>query len=118
MILYDKGHLPQGSKVWIYSKIPVGEVCAYGVVDKIIEASPADIWDQYGHVSGIQFDEFTEYFSDREIGCAIVFSKIQSLENNISLNFMREKLDKFHPPQFFKYLYEGSAELAFLNTQA
>ena len=109
--------IPKGSRVWIYSKVPVGEVCAYGIVEQVIEADPKDIWKEYGHVSGISLDEFDEYFANINTGCAIVFSSIQKLKNNLSLNFIRSSLQSFHPPQFFKYLNNDSAELAFFQEQ-
>lgn len=109
--------IPKGSKVWIYSKVPVGEVCAYGIVEKVVEASPSEIWKNYGHVSGISLSEFNNYFSDRDKGCAIVFSRINKLQNNIPLSLIRDKLQSFHPPQFFKYLNEDSEELAFFHEQ-
>ncbi len=109
--------IPKGSGVWIYSKIPVGQVCAYGVVDHVVEACPDDIWQDYGHMSGINRQEYTEYFSNTKTGCAIVFSNIQQLENNLSLDLIRARLQSFHPPQFFKYLNKGSAELAFFQQQ-
>ncbi len=109
--------IPKGSRVWIYSKVPVGQVCALGIVDRVVEASPADIWAKYGEVSGITAEEFDKYFSDTDTGCAIVFSRVQKMPNTLSLSLMRSKLQSFHPPQFFKYLSNDSAELAFFQQQ-
>lgn len=100
-----------GSKVWIYSKIPTGKVYAYGIVDYIYAAGPDDIWNKYGEVSGISQPEFTEYFEGTEKGCAIVFREVQTISQSLSLDLIRAKLKSFHPPQFFKYLYEDSPEL-------
>ncbi len=108
---------PSGSWVWIYSKVPIGEVCAFGIVDKVIEAPPSEIWDTYGKVSGITAAEFNRYFQSKETGCAIVFSSIQRLQQNISLDLLRSKLTAFHPPQFFKHLAADSKELALFKKQ-
>jgi predicted transcriptional regulator len=109
--------ISKGSKVWMYSKLPVGEICACGIVDEVVEAAPKDIWREYGQVSGIKRTEFNEYFSDRDIGCAIIFSSIEKLRKNISLDLMRATFQSFHPPQFFKHLNQDSEELSLLLEQ-
>jgi predicted transcriptional regulator len=107
--------IEEGGRVWIYSKIPTGQLTAYGIVQQVYEAAPSEIWERYGSVSGISKSEFDQYFDDRENGCAIVFQSVNELENKISLKAIREAIGKFHPPQFFKYLYADSPELKLFN---
>lgn len=106
----------EGVRVWIYSKIPTGEVKALGIVEQVFRATPADIWKYYGDVSGISKTEFDEYYTDVEEGCAIVFHSIEELTNKISLSAIRNAIGQFHPPQFFKYLSSGSPELELFET--
>lgn len=110
--------IPKGSKVWIYSKVPTGKVCAYGIVDYIYSDTPSNIWKNYGAVSGITKAEFFEYFSDRDLGCAIVFQQVNEIDDALPLNLIRDKLNSFHPPQFFKYLEENSPELELYRSTA
>jgi len=104
--------IPIGSRVWIYSKVPEGKVRAYGLVSGIVESSPVTIWKNYSDVSGVSKNEFFEYFKDTEKACAIVFERISPLNETISLSEMRQIENRFHPPQFFKFLKQGSPELA------
>jgi len=105
----------EGSRVWIYSKIPTGKLRASGIVQQVYRAAPQDIWEKYGNLSGISKNEFDLYFSEKADGCAIVFDNIDELENQITLRAIRDSIGKFHPPQFFKYLNSGSPELELFN---
>lgn len=105
--------VPVGSRVWIYSKVPRGEINAYGVIQQIETAPPKRIWKRYGTKAGIERDEFFDYFDGADTGCAIVFEKIHKLPICISLERMRSAISSFHPPQFFKFLKRDSPELAF-----
>lgn len=104
-------NVPEGSRVWIYSKIPEGRVNAMGVVSRIYKGAPHNIWERYHHVSGIDKSDFLNYFDGTEEGCAIEFEYVRALEDSISLETLRSELKRFQPPQFFKFLLEDSAEL-------
>ena len=103
--------VPVGSRVWIYSKVPRGEVSAHGVIEHIENAPPAKLWARYGAKSGIKRAEFFDYFEGIGNGCAIVFKEIHGLHATISLEHVRKTISSFHPPQFFKFLKQGSPEL-------
>lgn len=103
--------VPKGSCVWIYSKVPEAKVRAYGIVDRIIESSPCEIWEEYGAVSGITEIEFFSYFNETKRACAILFQSVTPLKETIALSELRQVVGSFHPPQFFKFLKEGSPEL-------
>jgi predicted transcriptional regulator len=101
-----------GTRVWIYSKVPRGQVEALGIVKEVIERHPCRIWQDYRHTIGISLEEFYEYFRDRELGHAIVFQKILLLRPALSLNTLRKQVLGFHPPQFFKRLAADGPELS------
>lgn len=103
--------VPKGTTVWIYSKVPVGQLRACGIVKDTVEASPKEIWRDYGHLSGITADEFDDYYAGTEKACALLFSQVNEIPPNLTLNALRSKLQTFHPPQFFKYLRQDSEEL-------
>lgn len=103
--------VPKGTHVWIYSKVPVGQLRACGVVKDVVEGSPEEIWRDYGHLSGISAQEFDAYYAGSETACALVFSQVNEMHPNLTLSTLRSKLQNFHPPQFFKYLRQDSNEL-------
>jgi len=103
--------VPTGTHVWIYSKVPVGQVRACGIVKKVVVASPEDIWNDYGHLVGISAAEFNEYYTGSKTACALIFEQINEVPANLTLSALRSKLHTFHPPQFFKYLQKDSKEL-------
>jgi len=103
--------VPKGTHVWIYSKVPVGQLRACGVVKEVVEGTPKEIWDGYGHLSGITTEEFDAYYAGSETACALVFSQVNEIPPSLTLNTLRTKLQTFHPPQFFKHLSQDSKEL-------
>lgn len=111
-------NIPTGGKVWMYAKLPIGSICAVGIVKKVINTAPDKIWHEFGKVSGLNKMEFDEYFLNIEIGCVLLFENIHAMRSNISLNEMRSISSSFHPPQFFKYLSKNSVELIAIETNA
>ncbi len=109
-------NISSGTRVWIYSKLPRGQVQALAVVDEIVADTPEKIWASYGTQSAISKSEFDSYFADAETGYAIVFQEVCPLKPILNLSSIREKISPFHPPQFFKRLTNGSPELAFFQT--
>ena len=109
-------NISSGTRVWIYSKLPRGQVQALAVVDKVVTDTPKNIWKSYGAQSAISKSEFDAYFADAETGYAILFKEVRPLAPILNLSCIRKKIAQFHPPQFFKRLTHGSPELAFFQT--
>ncbi len=108
--------LEYGTRVWIYSKMPLGKISALGFTKKVVEKKPTDIWNEYGSISGITIDEFHNYFHNANYATAIVFRCIVPLEPNLSLKDIKKKIAAFHPPQFFKRLTERSDERRYFHS--
>ena len=108
--------IPSNTRVWIYSKVPRGHVEAVGIVENVIEAAPSLIWRDYGKCTGISKSEFEEYFSELNVGCAILFKEIRRLHPMLSLQDIRARVSSFQPPQFFKKIAAGSPELAYFES--
>jgi len=100
-----------GGRVWIYSKIPRGQVDAFGIVDDVISDSPHKIWEQHWQQCGVTKSEFESYFHNSEIGYAIKFKEIIGINTALSLEILRQSVATFQPPQFFKRLTADSPEL-------
>lgn len=103
--------LTVGCRVWIYSTLPRGAVEALGIVRTVVVACPSAIWRDYGRQSGITKAEFDAYYEGANTAYAIVFSSVDRLISTFALADIRQNLTNFHPPQFFKRLAPGGAEL-------
>ncbi len=105
-----------GTRVWIYSKLPRGQIQALAIVDEVIAGTPRKVWARYGAQSGITKKEFDAYFEDIKICYAIILQKVKPVAPILKLESIRNKISHFHPPQFFKRLSKNSPELAFFQT--
>lgn len=105
-----------GTRVWIYCKLPHGQVRAIAIVDRIVSAAPEKIWINFGARSAISRREFRAYFANAKTGHAILIDEIRPLAPILNLASIREKISRFHPPQFFKRLDIDSPELKFFET--
>ena len=103
--------LSPGCRVWIYTTLPRGAIEATAIVRTVVSDRPSVIWRKYGHLSGITKSEFYEYYNGVNVAYAIVFSSVEKLIVSLALAEIRQHLGQFHPPQFFKRLAPGSAEL-------
>jgi predicted transcriptional regulator len=108
--------LSRGARVWIYSKVPRGQVEALGIVKKAVERRPDQIWREYGRASGLSMEEFYRYFDEVEVGHVIVFQEVRRLRPILRLNDLRQRVKGFHPPQFFKRLAADGPELSFFRS--
>lgn len=109
-------NISQGTRVWIYSKLPKGQIQALAVVEDVVGDSPEKIWADFGAQSAISKKEFDGYFENAKIGYAVVLESVSPLAPILSLSSIRNELKYFHPPQFFKKLETNSPELAFFET--
>lgn len=107
-------NLSKGDNVWIYSKKPHGRVVMKATVKTIVKDSPRSLWKYFREVCGLNEEEFFTYFSGVEIGYAISMFDIKPLPSPPTLETIRSKDKKFHPPQFSKYL-DGAPLLSFFE---
>lgn len=87
--------------IFIYVSAPVKKIVGYFELKEIIEDQPKNLWKKLSSDSGLNEEEFSNYFQNKEIGYAIKitdFKKFKKPEtpNNIVKNF--------HPPQSFCYI--------------
>lgn len=93
-----------GTRVWIYSKIPVGRIEAAASVVEVREASPADLWAEFGSLVGVTRAEFDRYFEGCARGCAVLLADARAVFPPVALSTLRARLAGFQPPQFFRRL--------------
>lgn len=102
-----------GTRLWIYSTLPVGAVVGSVVICGIARGSVNEIWEKCGATSEISRAAFDEYFSgvDKAVGLEL-FRPSQIAPVGIDqLRLMRKK---FHPPQVL--LKISKEESAFLKS--
>lgn len=102
-------NLPIGSRLWIYTTLPVGKVKLSVEIDFIEMLPPKKMWQKYGKSICISKREFDEYTEDRELVSAIGLINIKPLDKDICLGTMRGYEKNFQPPQFFSRLYPERA---------
>lgn len=90
-----------GATVWIYVKMPVGSVVGCAKVTGLHALAPTTLWNRFGAVSGLQRQEFFEYFSGLPKAFALSLSQPTRLASPIPLSKLRDVSSGFHPPQFF-----------------
>lgn len=91
--------------VVIYATMPVGKIIGEFKIDKILNESPEELWEQTCMYSGITKDYFLEYFSGRDDGFAIKIKDFKKYEEPIN----PKKVNKnFSAPQSYKYLNSNS----------
>ncbi len=94
-------HVALGATVWIYVKMPVGSVVGCAKVTELHTLAPSTLWNRFGAVSGLQRQEFFEYFSGLPKAFALGLSDPCRLSSPIPLSKLRGVSSGFHPPQFF-----------------
>ncbi|MFO7791545.1 MAG: hypothetical protein R6W73_01000 [Candidatus Saliniplasma sp.] len=91
-------------RVYIYSTSPVKKIVAYFTVEKIIEDEPERLWERCSNSSGIDEDEFFNYFENKEKGYAIKINNLNEFEEPVD---PKSYNPNFRPPQSFYYTGEG-----------
>lgn len=96
--------LPVGSRLWIYSTLPVGEIQAVATLQGVERGEPETIWGEYREVACVTWREYQEYFSGRHTAFVLRLGEVRSLRPAISLATIRSRIVGFQPPQFIKKL--------------
>ena len=100
--------VPPGTRVWMYSKLPIGSVVGCAVIDQLHDSSPTAIWKRFGAKAGINRSEYFDYFRGASSATALVLTQVRRLRAPISLDGLRQIRHDFHPPQFFSDLRKAS----------
>lgn len=103
--------------VYIYSSSPDRRIVGGFTIQRIIEASPDELWDLFGDQSGMDDRErFMAYFDGAETGYAIQVDKTHRFQDPIN---PEDVFEEFVPPVSFYYLdpeMESSLQKSFPNS--
>lgn len=101
--------IQDGTRAWLYSTLPVGEVVAVLTIEKVVEEPLEELWTRYGNHAAISKGAFDGYFAGLDRGAALVIRDVQALKDPVSLNELREG-GAFQPPQFYRRVRAGNPE--------
>jgi predicted transcriptional regulator len=110
-------NLPIGSRLWVYSTLPVGKIRISAEIDFVEVLPPKEMWRKHGKSICIQKKEFDEYTRSRDVVAAIGLKNVKLLDEEICLDTLRSYEEKFQPPQFFSRIHPDRAlYAAFLHS--
>ena len=107
--------LEAGTRLWIYSTLPMGRLEAVARVQVVVSGPPDDIWRRYRDRIGISHDEFLKYANGSGSVSAILLREIAELKPAPSLEEIRREIGKFSPPQRLRRIREGDPLLRFIR---
>lgn len=102
-------NLPTGSRLWVYSTLPVGKIILSAEIDFIDILPPNKIWMKHGKSILISKQEFDTYTEGRDVVSAIGLKNVNPLDRDLCLETMRRFEANFQPPQFISRLYPERA---------
>ena len=108
--------ISRGTRAWLYSTLPVGEVVAILTIDQVVEAPLADLWRRYGAHTAVTREAFNAYFSGLSHGAALIIRDVQALKTPVSLSEIR-KVGAFQPPQFYRRVRAGAPEARLASSE-
>ncbi|NVB42339.1 ASCH domain-containing protein [Pseudenhygromyxa sp. WMMC2535] len=103
--------LPAGALVLMYASAPVCALVGAFVLGGVLERRPLDLWQEYGSQTGVSRDVFERYYADREKAFGLLVDQVRPLEERVSLGALRKCWKRFHPPQSYRYLWNGRSGL-------
>lgn len=93
-----------GKLAVIYAASPRRAALGVCRVDAIAEATPVEIWRQYGSQTGIAEDTYMAYFKGTDRAVAITLGQPRLFAEPVPLHRLRRQWLGFQPPQVFRYV--------------
>ncbi|MDR3290685.1 MAG: hypothetical protein LBT10_00905 [Methanobrevibacter sp.] len=81
-------------KVVIYSTSPEKKIIGYFISNEIIEDRPENLWDDLSDQSGLNEENFFNYFKEKETGFALKIDDLKVFQNPVNT----DDLDDFIAP--------------------
>lgn len=104
-----RGLAPDVTTVLVYATSPVQRVIGEFEIDRIVQMSPDDLWQEAGSLGGIDEATFRNYYGSRDRAAGIVVAEPRRYLEAVPL----ARLDPgVRAPQSFAYLPQESAEKA------
>jgi predicted transcriptional regulator len=98
-----KPNVTVGDYVIIYASSPIKSIIGFGMIQKIIETTPKQMWETYSSLLGIDKSRFDDYYYGKKMAIGIKIKKIQQI-TPIHLEDLRNVTPNFQPPQIYRYV--------------
>ncbi len=98
-----KPNVTKGDYIVIYASTPMKCVVGFAKIKQIIVTKPANMWDKYSDVLGIDRERFDAYYKNKEKAIGIELESVKS-STPISLMQLRTLYSGFQPPQVYRYV--------------
>lgn len=89
------------NSAYIYATSPVKKIVGAFRIGEIIKDRPSNLWERFNGVSGLNEDEFFNYFQEEDMGFAIEITDFKVFEQPLD---PAEIIPDFVPPQSFCYV--------------
>jgi predicted transcriptional regulator len=96
-----------GDYVILYVSSPLKSVIAFGMIKKLIDTSPQNMWKKYSSLLGIEKSEFDNYYVGKKRAVGIEIENIIKIDP-IHLYDIRDVIPNFQPPQIYRYVHNMS----------
>ncbi len=93
-----------GDRVLVYASAPTCALVGEFIVAGIVEGSPNSIWRRVRGKAGVTKTDYRFYFSGAPRAVAIQISSQRIYDKEPTLDELRSRFSRFHPPQSYRYL--------------
>ena len=100
-----------GAAVVLYASTPTKAIVGTARLSHTVVMPPAEAWQYYGETTGITREEFDVYLSGVSAAVLLLLQNPQRLNKPISLEELRSDVDRFRPPQSYRYVAPGDPAL-------
>jgi len=90
------------STALIYSTSPVQAIVGYAIIEEVSQLSLRALWRRFARAADVTREEFDNYFSGVETGCALRLTKVCVFDSPMHLSDLTRNF-KFSPPQSYCY---------------
>lgn len=90
--------LVPGTRLFIYSTLPVGAVVGAVTLEGGARGTPGEIWDEYAPQAGVERDDYNAYFRGTDEAVGLILTCVQRVAP-VTIQALRMLRPGFHPPQ-------------------
>jgi predicted transcriptional regulator len=103
--------------ILVYATSPIQKVVGFFQIDRVAEASPSELWNEYRDRGYIREEAFLRYYKGRRTGVAIEVGKVTAFDVPIRLTEISEGISV---PQSYCYVSRNQFDraISFLHPSA
>ena len=97
-----------GTRLWIYSTLPVGALVGSAEIRSIAKGTPDDSWKLHQSDVGVCRAQFEAYYEESNIAYGLSLANVRN-GHPVGIETLRKIRPKFHPPQVMSYVTDDEA---------